>query len=149
MRNEAKRLPAPITGIRNHKHKQNPKHPSQPRRQKAESPSVETWSAVTLGPESQKQQTKTPLRQVFINKHAPIPFTREQWQPRYLPSFCQTVTSPRHPARARSIARACHHEDFSLRKPNLFPRTNTKSHFNPYSSAIKTPSSMLPNIDIL
>jgi hypothetical protein len=38
---------------------------------------------------------------------------------------------------------------FSLRKPNLFPRTNTKSHFNPYSSAIKTPSSMLPNIDIL
>ena len=97
-----------------------------------------------------KQQTKTPLRQMFINKHAPIPFTREQWQPRYLPSFLSNSNkAPRHQARASHIARACHHTRFFSEEDQTFSRTNTKSHFNPYSSAIKTPSSMLPNIDIL
>lgn len=69
--------------------KENPKaFRRNPAGQKAEiARPLYVWSAVTRG--SQKRQTtnKTPLRQMFINKHAPVPFTREQWQPRYLPSF--------------------------------------------------------------
>ena len=136
------------------KEKEQPKSiPSQPSRAKSRNRRpLYVWSAVAHEPEFQKRQTtnKTPLRQMFINKHAPIPFTREQWQPRYLPSFLSNSNkAPRHQARASHIARACHHKRFFSEENQTFSRTNTKSHFNPYSSAIKTPSSMLPNIDIL
>lgn len=52
-------------------------------------PSVVRWSAVTRRPEPQennnKQDTTPPnVHQQTLRR---IPFTREQWQPRYLPSF--------------------------------------------------------------
>ena len=85
-----------------------------PKGSKAESPSVVRWSAVTRRPEHQEnnKQRHRSAKCSSTNMRR-IPFTREQWQPRYLPSFLsKQVTSPRHQARARRVARACHRKDF-------------------------------------
>jgi hypothetical protein len=147
-----KELPAPITGIRNHKNKtETPKHPLQPKRSKAESPSVVRWSAVTRRPEPQENNKQdTALPNVHQQTCAEFPSLMSNGNLVTSHLFCQTSNKPQTPGSCKGVL----HEHatvkiFSLRKPNLFPRTNTKSHFNPYSSAIKTPSSMLPNIDIL
>ena len=108
--------------------KENPKaFRRNPAGQKAEiARPLYVWSAVTRG--SQKRQTtnKTPLRQMFINKHAPVPFTREQWQPRYLPSFLSNSNKPPDTRPAQVIL----HEhatvtDFSLKETKPFPQGQT------------------------